>query len=195
MTFYIRFPQSAELGALIELRRRAALAVEQYRELLLAHTDAIDIPASQLREGQIRVACLANAMTGFSAGVPLGAGIREPHGLFVEPAQWRHGIGRALIEDAVRIAIAGGIYHLEVTANPTSQEFFSRLGFVVSGRAETRFGPARACSTAGSSATLPGASTAFSVIEYHVPIIRFVSGTRPPARSAFAIQGYTCWAD
>jgi GNAT superfamily N-acetyltransferase len=65
----------------------------------------------------------------------------ELDGLFVEPEHMHHGIGRALIDDAVERASARGSRRLEVTAGP-AQGFYKRTGFDVIGETETRFGPA-----------------------------------------------------
>lgn len=108
---------------------------------MLAHPDAIDLPLAQIRARQVRVATIEHSRIGFSAVIPRD-GCCELDGLFVEPAQWRQGIGRALVEDAMKRAARSGTDVMEVTANPTAQEFYQRLGFVTCGVVETRFGPA-----------------------------------------------------
>jgi GNAT superfamily N-acetyltransferase len=62
-------------------------------------------------------------------------------GLLVEPAHMRHGVGRALVEDAAGRAVAAVAVHLDVIAGPASG-FYERLGFTVVESTETRFGPA-----------------------------------------------------
>ena len=66
----------------------------------------------------------------------------ELDGLFVEPARWRTGIGRRLIEDALATARAAGAVRIEVVANPQAVAFYEAVGFVAVGEAQTRFGPA-----------------------------------------------------
>ena len=52
----IRTARSDERAALIELQRRASLALDEHREQLEANPDAIDLPAEQLALGQVQVA-------------------------------------------------------------------------------------------------------------------------------------------
>ena len=74
--------------------------------------------------------------------LPLRTDSCELDGLFVEPAFWRRGVGRALIEDARRIAGGHVTMAMEVTANPRAEAFYLKLGFVVCGVTQTQFGPA-----------------------------------------------------
>jgi N-acetylglutamate synthase-like GNAT family acetyltransferase len=73
--------------------------------------------------------------------IPAERDINELDGLFVEPTHMRHGVGRALIEDASARASANGAVRLEVTAGP-AQGFYEKVGFTAVDEAETRFGPA-----------------------------------------------------
>jgi GNAT superfamily N-acetyltransferase len=139
----VRDGRPAEMDDLVELQRRASLEWDDYREQLLAHPDAVSLPADALAEGQVRVAVNSDVVVGFATVLPdSSAGTGELDGLFVEPGQWRRGIGRLLIEDAVTLARARGLHRLEVTANPRALGFYEQLGFVTVGEAMTRFGPA-----------------------------------------------------
>jgi GNAT superfamily N-acetyltransferase len=73
--------------------------------------------------------------------VPGERGVFELDGLFVEPAAMGAGIGRALIEDACGRARARGGLAIEVIAGPASA-FYEKVGFTMTGAAQTRFGPA-----------------------------------------------------
>ena len=126
----------------MELQRRASLVWEEYREDLLAHSEAIDIPLAQFRKRRVRIAHIAGERIGFSAVLPRGTDFCELDGLFVEPAFWRRGVGRALIEDARRIALRHVTRAMEVTANPRAKAFYLKLGFVACGVVQTQFGPA-----------------------------------------------------
>jgi ribosomal protein S18 acetylase RimI-like enzyme len=53
------------------------------------------------------------------------------------------GVGRSLIEDAMRIARDRGATRIEVVANPEAVAFYQRLGFTGHEQVPTRFGPAR----------------------------------------------------
>ena len=69
-------------------------------------------------------------------------GFHELDGLFFEPDLWRRGLGRALIADALATASAAGAAAIETVANPRAEGFYRRLGFTVTGQAQTQFGPA-----------------------------------------------------
>ena len=137
----IRAGAPHERAALEELQRRASLMWEEYRPYLLANPDVIELPLAQLQEGHVRVAEQAGGVAGFAALLPRD-GWHELDGLFVEPDQWGLGIGRALVVDALAIARQAGAPAIEVTANPRAEGFYIRLGFAVTGRTQTQFGPA-----------------------------------------------------
>ena len=65
----------------------------------------------------------------------------ELDGLFVEPGQWRRGIGRALVNEAAHMARRRGLT-LAVIAGPEGRPFYEECGFTLEGDATTRFGPA-----------------------------------------------------
>jgi GNAT superfamily N-acetyltransferase len=132
----IRLARNDEREALEELQRRASLALPDYREQLVAHPEAIDLPIEQIDRGQVIVADLDGRIAGFAAVVG-----SELDGLFVEPDLWRRGIGSALIEAATHQARRAGLT-LNVIASPTAREFYERCGFSVEGEADARFGPA-----------------------------------------------------
>lgn len=134
LTIRLAFP--GERDELENLQRRASLALPEYRALLEADPDAIALPAEQLEDGGVLVAEIDGRVAGFAA---LAGG--ELDGLFVEPAQWRCGIGSALVERAAHEARKLGV-SLTVTAAPQSREFYESCGFRVEGEARTRFGPA-----------------------------------------------------
>lgn len=142
MRFRIRFARVTERAALIELQRRASLVWDEYRDLLLANPDAIDIPVEQFRKRQVRVAWSGDRPIGFSAVTAFDAEICELDGLFVEPAHWRQGTGRALVEDAARLARRRKFRRMEVTANPRAEEFYMKQDFIKYTVTEIRFGSA-----------------------------------------------------
>ena len=76
------------------------------------------------------------AVAGFAALVG-----GELDGLFVEPALWGRGIGRALVNSATHQARQKG-FSVTVIAGPEARAFYERCGFAVEGEAQTRFGPA-----------------------------------------------------
>ena len=125
-----------------ELQRRASLVWEEYRESLLAHPDAIDVPVSDIEAGNVRVAAGALRVLGFASLIGGHAdGIAELDALFVDPAFMRRGIGRTLVQDAFALARTRHCQRIEVTANPRAVEFYVKMGFVDERVVQTRFGP------------------------------------------------------
>jgi GNAT superfamily N-acetyltransferase len=138
----IRTARVDERAALEALQLRASLVWDEYREDLLAHPDAIEIDERHLAEGRARVVELDGVVAGFSLTLPGERDCVELDGLFVEPDRMRHGLGAALIEDAVARARSNGAVAIEVTGNPGARTFYERLGFVEIATVATRFGPA-----------------------------------------------------
>ena len=130
-----------EREELEDLQRRASLALDEYREALLAHPEAIALPAEQIEGGEVVIAEIDGRIAGFAVILDQD-GMAELDGLFVAPESWRQGVGSALIEEAVHDARSRGLTLMTVVANPGAREFYERCGFTVEGSAETRFGPA-----------------------------------------------------
>jgi GNAT superfamily N-acetyltransferase len=139
-TFRLAIP--AEQRALEELQRRASLMWEEDRASLLAHPDAIELPLEQITDGRTVVAERDGELLGFSVVLRRDDGDAELDGLFVEPSQWRQGIGRMLVEQAEQIAARDGSAHLWVIANTRALDFYGACGFVTVGQVQTRFRPA-----------------------------------------------------
>jgi len=138
----IRGARVAEAPLLEALQRRSSDVWEAYREQLAAHPDAIELPQAFVDNGWVRVAVAADrTLIGFAVVIPTNGPAHELDGLFVEPSNMGHGVGRALVEDAAARASRGGAECLEVTAGP-ARGFYERVGFRLVGSAETRFGPA-----------------------------------------------------
>jgi len=135
-------PGRIEERALLEdLQRRASLELDDYREPLLAHPDAIALPAEQIERGEVLVAEIDGRIAGFAVILD-DHGKAELDGLFVEPDLWRRGIGSALVEAATHEARRRGLSLVTVVASPSAEGFYVRCGFALEGAAETRFGPA-----------------------------------------------------
>lgn len=140
----IRFARADERVDLEALQRRASLVWESDREQLLAHPDAIDLPAGQIASECVRVAVARDGrVLGFSAVLGPDRGTSELDGLFVEPEAWGGGVGRALVDDAAALSRIRRASALEVTANPNALGFYVRTGFIEIGAAATRFGSGR----------------------------------------------------
>ncbi len=138
----IRDARPAEASTLEALQRRSSDVWPLYREQLAANPDAIELPRTFIDRRWVRVAVAEDdSPVGFSVVIPGARTCHELDGLFVDPAQMRRGVGRALVEDAAARACRDGASALEVTAGP-AEGFYAKLGFTVISGAETRFGPA-----------------------------------------------------
>ena len=51
-------------------------------------------------------------------------------------------MARRLLEDVLTVAARSGARTVQVTANPHAMAFYTAVGFVPDGTAQTRFGPA-----------------------------------------------------
>ena len=136
----IRAARIDEWKTLEDLQRRASLEPGPYREQLLAHPDAIALPAGQIERGEVMVGEIDGRIAGFAAVLEKD-GKAELDGLFVDPQLSRQGVGSALVANAVHEARRRGL-SLTVVASPEGRIFYEKCGFTVAGQAETRFGPA-----------------------------------------------------
>jgi GNAT superfamily N-acetyltransferase len=109
-------------------------------EALLAHPDAIVLPAEQIAAGHVFVAERDGAIAGFAAVLLREDGDVELDGLFVEPNLQRHGIGGRLVEHCADFGRAEGASALHVIGNPHAESFYRACGFLPVGIVRTRFG-------------------------------------------------------
>jgi GNAT superfamily N-acetyltransferase len=131
----------AEKLELEQLQTRASLANEGDREALLAHPDAIQIPAEQIAGGRVFVSECEGAIVGFAAIEPREDGEIELDGLFVEPRMQRRGIAKSLIGHCAEVVRKQGVTAIHVLGNPHAANFYAACGFDTIGTTETRFGP------------------------------------------------------
>jgi ribosomal protein S18 acetylase RimI-like enzyme len=146
----LRGALARERAALEALQQRASLNNAGDRAALLAHPDAIELPPEHIEHA--RVVERAGALAGFSVTLPGEDGAWELDGLFVEPEHMGGGLGRALVDDAARIAGERGAASIAVLANPHALEFYRRVGFTGTEEIATRFGPGYRMRRASSSA-------------------------------------------
>src|SRR5947207_690610 len=130
----------SERHALESIQRRASLNNPGDREAILAHPDAIEVPAEQIAAGQVFVAERDGAIVGFAAVLPREDPGTELDALFVEPHLWGHGIGRVLVDHCATFARARGSAALHVVGNPHAEGFYKACGFERLGTVDTRFG-------------------------------------------------------
>lgn len=136
----IRQAAISEQHALEDLQRRASLNNPGDRDALLEHPDAIAVPTEQIASGRVFVAEHDGAIVGFAAVVPRDDGGAELDALFVEPHEWKRGIGRSLVDHGAHLARADGAPFLHVIGNPHAKDFYLACGFVLTGTTDTRFG-------------------------------------------------------
>jgi GNAT superfamily N-acetyltransferase len=103
----IRDSTPADLSALEEIFRRAALTNEGDREWISAHPEQFGIDEANVIGGRARVAVVEGRVVGFATLVG-----NELEDLFTDPEWMRRGIATALVRDA-----ASNVDRIEVTAN------------------------------------------------------------------------------
>jgi GNAT superfamily N-acetyltransferase len=138
--FFIRLTLPFEKLELERLQTRASLANEGDRDALLAHPDAIQVPAEQIAGGRVFVSEWEGAIVGFAAIEPREDGQSELDGLLVEPRMQRRGIAQCLVEHCADVVRKGGATAIHVVGNPHATGFYSACGFEVIGTTKTRFG-------------------------------------------------------
>jgi GNAT superfamily N-acetyltransferase len=129
----IRDSTPADLPALREIFRRAALTNEGDREWITTHGEEFGVDEANVIEGRTRVAVVEGRIAGFATLVG-----HELEDLFTDPDWMRCGIATALVRDA-----ATTVDRIDVTANMHAQAFYEAAGFVQDGVAQTPGGPAQ----------------------------------------------------
>jgi GNAT superfamily N-acetyltransferase len=138
----VRLAQSIEQAALEALQMRASLNNPGDRAAISANPDAIELPLNQIEACGVFVAEASGLIAGFAAILPREDGDFDLDGLFVDPALWRHGVGRILIEHCIETVRNRGSKALHVIGNPHADAFYRSCGFETLGTEQTRFGPA-----------------------------------------------------
>jgi len=136
----IRAALPAERSSLEALQWRASLANPGDRDSLLANPDAIVLPSEQIADGDVFVAQQEDAILGFAAVLTRPDGDAELDALFVEPALWKRGVGRLLVDHCAGVARGRASRILHVVGNPHAEAFYVACGFRTTGTVETRFG-------------------------------------------------------
>ena len=136
----IRRAVISEQKELEDLQLLASLTNIGDREALLAHPDAIELPAAQIAAGGVFVAIWSGTIVGFAAVEPRADGESELDALFVDPNMRRRGIARSLVALCAEVARTRESEFLYVVGNPHAKEFYAACGFDVIGTSETRFG-------------------------------------------------------
>jgi GNAT superfamily N-acetyltransferase len=140
----IRSALPTERSSLEALQWRASLANSAYRDSLLANPDAIALPVEHIADGHVFVAQREGTIVGFAAVLTRPDGNAELDALFVEPAHWKRGVGRLLVEHCADVARERASRIMHVVGNPHAEGFYAACGFRKTGAVETRFGAALA---------------------------------------------------
>lgn len=130
----IRLALPDEKSALEELQLRASLANQSVAASENELRELIEVPLRQILDEQVLVVEQNSTTLGFAVLLPISAGVFELDGLFVEPSQWRRGLGRKLLDFAKCRVINCGASCIHVTANPDAVPFYEAYGFVETGR-------------------------------------------------------------
>ena len=139
----IRLARPDDRLKLIELQRRASLAAEtgEILQKLLEQPELFDIDDELIAGNQVFVAHRQGHIVGFATIVADEGNDAELEGLFVEPTEWRKGVGRALVQQIEREAINWGATRLRVLANENAVPFYEAVGFSSIGEQVTPLGP------------------------------------------------------
>jgi GNAT superfamily N-acetyltransferase len=123
-----------DLPKLIDLQRRASVVgyPEPVRSLLTSQPELI---AQSFRHewftaDQVRVATKGGHIVGFAVLERSASREAELIALFVDPAHWRTGVGRVLVDAVVALAKQWGKGRIWVLANPLALGFYDAAGFV-----------------------------------------------------------------
>jgi ribosomal protein S18 acetylase RimI-like enzyme len=139
MELRLRPAREDEREALGALKLRASLAWGDHsQEVLLALPGADELAVELLPDSY--VVEIGRRVVGFATLVAKGDLEAEVEELFVEPGDWRRGVGTRLVQEAVRRAVVAGARRLIVSANPRAEGFYEACGFQVVGEAETLLG-------------------------------------------------------
>lgn len=137
----IRLARPDDRRELVELQRRASLTWDEVRDYFIEHPEIIDLDPEMIARNEVFVAEIGDRIVGFATIVAHEGNDAELEGIFVEPSEWRKGIGTALLHQIEREAAAWGANRLHVIANPTAEAFYSRAGFEVTGQKKMPLGP------------------------------------------------------
>jgi GNAT superfamily N-acetyltransferase len=134
----IRSSAADDLAVLQDVFWRASWSNEGDRDFMLANPDQIVLDQENVRAGRTRVAVVDGRIVGFAT--LLFGETAELEDLFVDPDWMRHGVGTALIADAVDVARSHGASRVEVTGNDHALAFYKAVGFVAVGTVTTPSG-------------------------------------------------------
>jgi GNAT superfamily N-acetyltransferase len=129
----IRAAAQAELRLLAELCHRSSLAGYPFSRRILIRFFGFNYNAAidHFWGDGTRTILLAEGDGGITGFVSFKPDKTEAElvALFVDPAHWRLGIGRALVEESFRILTQSETQSVFVVSNPKTVPFYEALGF------------------------------------------------------------------
>lgn len=137
----IRLARADDRQDLIDLLWRASLAWDDVRQDLLDNPEVIDVDPEMIARNQVFVAEQGARVVGFATIIPREGNDAELEGIFVEPSEWRKGIGNLLLRQIEREAQAWRANRLHVVASPNVEGFYTAGGFARTGEQKMPFGP------------------------------------------------------
>ncbi len=140
MSMVVRPAAPEDVDGLGALKLRASLAWGDHTRQIEALPEARVFPPEHLPFALVAEA--DGRLAGFATVLPREDGGADLEDIFVEPALWRRGIGRALMAEADRAAGDAGAEVLRVIANARALGFYAACGFEVVGVVQTLFAPA-----------------------------------------------------
>ena len=123
----IRDARLADAAALTEIAVAAKRSWGYPDEWMRAWAGGLTIDAAALSAMRVRVAEDDSGPVGFFAIAGSGRSARLEH-LWVRPDRMGAGVGRALVERAVREAAAAGADELLIESDPNAEPFYLRMG-------------------------------------------------------------------
>lgn len=133
----VRQARDDERDVLGALKLRSSLGWGDMIEEILA------LPGTATLEAEMAASFVAEVcgrIVGFATVLSKDAHEAEVEDLFVDPDEWRKGVGRRLMEEAEQRALGLGARRLQVAANPRAQAFYEACGFRVIGRVRDALG-------------------------------------------------------
>jgi GNAT superfamily N-acetyltransferase len=141
--YTIREAEAQEQRELTRLCVRATVHAGQDEAFIDRVMPLLTISLPMIMSGSVRVAQgESGEIAGVAVAVPTAlSGIALLYSLYVEPAQWKRGVGRSLFAAAAARAQALKAGALMIYAHPWAQGFYQRLGAIRIGEAPLPYSP------------------------------------------------------
>src|SRR5262249_38154832 len=125
----IRPARTGEAAILTDLCIRSKAHWGYDSAFMTAAVPLLQIPEAEIETGGVLAALAGPELCGVAAIVPLRrkSWVELSH-LFVAPEQHRRGVGRALFDAAMVLAVDRGASHVSILSDPYAAVFYERLG-------------------------------------------------------------------